>query len=138
MCERLKKILPLIISDTQGAFVSGRVITDNIIIAHELIHALRTNDAVSKEFMAIKTDMSKAYDRVEWCFLERLMEKMGFDHRWIKWISCCIRSVTYTVLLNEQSHGYIKPDRGLRQGDPLSSFLFILCAEALVNVLNKA
>lgn len=75
LSERLKRLLPLIISDTQGAFVLGRSIRDNILVAHEMVHSLRTNDMVSEHFMAIKTDTSKAYDRVEWKFLEILMEK---------------------------------------------------------------
>lgn len=79
LCDRLKTLLPSIISDTQGAFVSGHLISDNIMIAHEMVHGLRTNSKVTDEFMAVKTDMSKAYDRVEWCFLEVLLEKMGFD-----------------------------------------------------------
>lgn len=138
LCDRLKSILPEIISDTQGAFVQGRLISDNIVIAHELVHGLRTKDSVAKEFMAVKTDMSKAYDRVEWCFLEELLEKMGFDRIWIRWVMACITTVSYSILLNGRSHGFIKPERGIRQGDPLSPFLFILCAEALVSKLNQS
>ena len=138
LCNRLKRFLPSLISETQGAFVAGRLISDNILIAHEMVHGLRTNGRVDAEFMAIKKDMSKAYDRVEWNFLETLMEKMGFDSRWIHWIMSCVSSVSYSVLLNGNAHGFIKPERGLCQGDPLSPFLFILCAEALVSRLNQS
>ncbi|KAG7593406.1 Reverse transcriptase domain [Arabidopsis thaliana x Arabidopsis arenosa] len=138
LCARLKKFLPAIVSETQGAFVSGRLISDNILLAHEMVHALQTNPNCNEDFIAIKTDMSKAYDRVEWNFLEELLIKLGFDIKWVQWIMSCVRTVSYSVLINGASYGYIKPERGIRQGDPLSPFLFILCAEALVHIMNKA
>lgn len=131
LCNRLKLIHPDIISETQGAFVAGRLISDSILIAHEMMHSLKANDRVFDSFMAVKTDMPKAYDRVEWNFLEILMEKMGFDHVWIRWIMACVRSVSFSILMNGNEHGFIKSERGIRQGDPLSPFHFILCAEAL-------
>lgn len=127
-----------IISDTQGAFVEGRLISDNIIVAHEMIHNLRTKESISKQYMAIKTDMSKAYDHVEWNFLETLLEKMGFDRKWVCWVMACVSTVSYTILLNGRTHGFFRPERGIRQGDPMSPFIFIMAAEALVSVLNKA
>lgn len=138
LCARLKGILPLLVSPTQGAFVAGRLISDNLLIAHEMVHGLKTNPNCKGDYIAIKTDMSKAYDRVEWDFLEVLFQRMGFDSKWIQWIMMCIRSVTYIVLLNGQAYGRITPERGIRQGDPLPLFLFILCGEALVHVMNRA
>lgn len=75
LSSRLKKVLPQLISETQSAFVARRLITDNILVAQEMFHALRTNPSCQEKFVAIKTDMSKAYDRVEWSFLETVMEK---------------------------------------------------------------
>jgi len=138
LSSRLKRLLPELISETQSAFVAERLITDNILIAQENFHALRTNPACKKKYMAIKTDMSKAYDRVEWSFLRALMLKMGFAQKWVDWIIFCISSVSYKILLNGSPKGFIKPSRGIRQGDPISPFLFILCTEALVAKLKDA
>ncbi|CAA7020953.1 unnamed protein product [Microthlaspi erraticum] len=138
LCRRLKRFLPKLISETQSAFVAKRLITDNILIAQEAFHALRTNPSCKTKFMAVKTDMSKAYDRVEWTFLEALMLKMGFSEKWVSWIRACISSVSYQVLLNGEAKGHINPTRGLRQGDPLSPFLFIILMEALVAQLKGA
>ncbi|KAG7583713.1 Reverse transcriptase domain [Arabidopsis suecica] len=138
MATRMKKILPKIISESQAAFVKGRLISDNILIAHELIHALSSSNKCSEEFIAIKTDISKAYDRVEWSFLEQAMKSLGFAEDWIKLIMECVRSVKYQVLINGTPYGEIKPTRGLRQGDPLSPYLFVICTEMLVKMLKVA
>ena len=100
LCQRLKTCLPILISETQSAFVAGRLISDNILIAQEMFHGLRTNKSCQNKFMAIKTDMSKAYDRVEWSFIQALLLKMGFDPMWTQLMMECISSVQYRVLLN--------------------------------------
>lgn len=78
LCQRLKRLLPKVISETQSAFYAGRVISNNILVSQEAFYALTTKDNCKKNFMAVKKDMSKAYDRVEWNFLEALICKMGF------------------------------------------------------------
>jgi len=138
LANHLKKFLPELISETQSAFMSGRLITDNILIAHETLHYLKTKRTGKIGLMAMKLDTSKAYDNVEWVFLEKIMEKMGFNERWIALISMCIRSVSCSILLNGQPHGFIVPERGLRQGDPLSPYLFLLVTEGLHSLLKKS
>lgn len=81
LCTRLKKILPQLVSQMQGVFVAGRLISGNLLIAHEMVHGLRMNPSCKEEFLAIKTDMLKAYDHVEWAFLEELFQRMGFDRK---------------------------------------------------------
>ena len=107
-------------------------------IAQEMFQALRTKPGGRVKRMAIKMDMSTAYDRMEWSFIEAVMRKMGFSETWIDWIMRCIISVKYKVLMNGEPRGNIVPGRGLRQKDPLSHFIIILCTEALVSFLNHA
>ncbi|XP_048608697.1 uncharacterized protein LOC106363524 [Brassica napus] len=89
LCQRLKKVLPGLISETQSAFVAGRQISDNVMIAQEMFHALRTKPSGRNKRMAIKTDMSKAYDRMEWSFIEAVLRKMGFSEIWTSWVMRC-------------------------------------------------
>ncbi|XP_018463519.1 uncharacterized protein LOC108834691 [Raphanus sativus] len=138
LSKRLKRVLPDLISETQSAFVSRRLITDNILLAQENFHALRTNTCARENFMAIKTDMSKAYDRVEWSFIRSLLLRLGFAEKLVDLLMFCITSVSYQVIINGEPRGKITPTRGLRQGDPLSPFLFIMCTEALISLLKGA
>lgn len=78
---RLKQVLGTIISESQAAIVRGLQITENVMVAHELLHALKSKRDCATQYLAIKTNISKAYDRVEWNFLEGVMEKMSFDNQ---------------------------------------------------------
>lgn len=134
----MERYLIWVISDTQVAFVEGRLISDNILVAHELLHALNSNNKCSEQFIAVKTDISKAFDRVEWSFLEFAMRLLCFSEDWISLIMECVTTVRYQVLINGKAYGNIAPTRGIRQGDPLSPYLFVICSEVLVRMLENA
>ena len=99
---------------------------------------MRTNRSRSNAFCALKLDMTKAYDRVEWKYLEAVMLKLGFNQTWVNKIMKCVTTVSFLVLFNGEKLQEFKPTRGIRQGDPISPHLFLLCAEGLSCMLKAA
>ncbi|WMV33279.1 hypothetical protein MTR67_026664 [Solanum verrucosum] len=124
-----------LVNSQQLAFIKGRHIMDAVLIANE---AIDSRSSLKKPGILCKLDIEKAYDHVNWDFLMGMLEKMGFCLKWRQWIKFCISSVSFLVLINACPSGFFGSQRGLRQGDPLSPFLFLLVMEGLNNMIMNA
>ena len=137
MVNRLKPCLGSVISEVQSAFVEGRLLTDNAMIAFEVNHYMRRRTQGNRGLAGLKIDISKAYDRLEWGFIRNMMMRFGFHEVWIDRIMTFISTVSYGFLYNGMEMGRVIPTRGVRQGDPISPYIYIMCAEGLSAMLRS-
>lgn len=132
--KRLKPLLPSIMSPEQTGFVEGQQILDGLVVTQEMVHSLNQN---KQRGMMIKLDLSKAYDRLSWRYLRMVLEAYGFEKRWIEWIYSMISTPIFSILVNGTPTDTFNATRGIRQGDPISPFLFILAAEGLGRIIRR-
>ncbi|XP_057248212.1 uncharacterized protein LOC130590197 [Beta vulgaris subsp. vulgaris] len=134
--QTLLVLLPKGQNPEESAFIPGRHMDDNILISHELTHVLNKHRSGNVHLAALKIDMNKAYDRVNWRFLLKVLQAYGFPGQWIQLISQCISTVSYRILVNGQVTESFPSHCGLHQGDPLSPYLFLLCMDIFSRMIS--
>lgn len=135
LAKRLGCVLESIISENRSAFVGGRQILDSIIILNEAIDEAKK---ARMERIFFKIDFAKAYAMIDWGYLDMIMDCFGFHAKWRKWMRECVTTASTSVLVNGSPIDDFCLERGLRQGDPLSPFLFLIAAEGLNILMKKA
>lgn len=135
--NRLKEVIPLVISPFQAGFVPGRCIQENIVIAQEISHSMRNMNG-KRGFFAIKVDLAKAYDKLHWTFIHHILQEVGIPNDLLQVVMHGISSVRTNVMWNGVRSDFFTPQRGIRQGDPLSPYIFVLCMDKLSHLISQA
>ena len=136
LVDRLRTVIGNLVSPAQSAFISGRWIAENQLIVQEILHSFKKRK-VKGGFIAMKLVLQKAYDRVNWGFLKLVMIQFGFCPKFVDWIMECVSSISFSILVNGGITKKFLSSRGLRQGDPLSPYLFILGQEVLSRLIER-
>ncbi|CAH9141489.1 unnamed protein product [Cuscuta epithymum] len=134
LAARIISCLPGLIDLAQGAFVDGRLMFDNIFLAKKLVRGYMRK-RISPRCM-IKVDLRKAYDTISWSFLDNVLRGLGFPSRFVGWIMECVTTASFSISLNGSLYGFFEGKRGIRQGDPMSLLLFVLCLEYFSRLIN--
>lgn len=128
LATRLKSVIGKLIDQRQFAFIGGRYMLDSVVVVKEIVHEAKIR---KRPTIIFKVDYEKAYDSVDWGFLLYMMHRMNFHPRWVLWIKSCLESATLSVLVNGSPTSEFKMEKGLRQGDPIAPFLFLIVVEGL-------
>jgi len=132
---RMKKVISKVINVKQSAFLEGRGLLDSVLVANEVLDEMKRR---KKRCVFFKVDFEKAYDSVRCEFIYYMLEKVGFYGKWICWIKGCLEFAFVFVLVNGSPAKEFFPKKGLRQGDPLALYLFLIEAEGLAGVSRMA
>lgn len=135
IATRMKPIIQSLIHHNQAAFTKGRQITDHIILMREIIHTF-SMPSFNKSAFCLKSDLLKAFDRMSWSFIEKILSMYAFPPTLITWIMACIKSTHFSILFEGSGDGFITPTRGIRQGCALSPYIFILCMNVLSAIMQ--
>jgi hypothetical protein len=135
LTNRIKITLSKVISPNQSAFIPGRQITDNILLTQEILRRYEWKNGAKR--ISCKVDIQKSYDIANWNFLETTLTRMGFHSKMVHWIMTCVRTVGFSICVNGDRHGYFKAGRGLRQGDPISPYLFTTDMEVFTIIMKR-